>query len=120
MGLVAVAMAIGGVIQSRRVAETMSNGITKLNPGQGLTGNLVTAMLVIGASRFGMPVSTTHVSVGSIFGIGVAGGKPQWGTLGKIAATWVTTLPIGAAFGTGMYVLLTHGPVASMLTGASS
>ena len=42
-----------------------------LNPGQGFTANLVTSFLVILASRFGVPVSTTHVSVGSLFGIGL-------------------------------------------------
>lgn len=115
LGIVAAAMAIGGVIQSRKVAETMSNGITKLNPGQGLTGNLVTAMLVIGASRFGVPVSTTHVSVGSIFGIGVAGGKPHWSTVGKIGTTWLTTLPLGALLGAGIYYVLTHAPAATTL-----
>lgn len=115
LGIVAAAMAIGGIIQSRKVAETMSNGITKLNPGQGLTGNLVTAMLVIGASRIGVPVSTTHVSVGSIFGIGVAGGKPHWATVGKIGTTWLTTLPLGALLGAGIYYVLTHGPATMAL-----
>lgn len=104
--LVATAMAIGGVLQARKVAETMSKRITSLNSGQGLTGNLVTALLVIGASRFGLPVSTTHVSVGSIFGIGVVGGTTQWKTIGQIAATWLTTLPFGAVIGAGTYYIL--------------
>ena len=69
MTAVAVGMAAGGLLNARRVAETMSNKITKLNHGQGFTANLVTGFLVIFASRFGVPVSTTHVSVGSIFGI---------------------------------------------------
>jgi PiT family inorganic phosphate transporter len=106
--IVVVAMAIGGVLQARKVAETMSKRITTLNPGQGLTGNLVTAILVIGASRMGLPVSTTHVSVGSIFGIGLAGGRPQWRTIAQIAAAWLTTLPLGGLLGVGIYSLLTH------------
>jgi len=110
LAIVAMAMAVGGLIQARKVAETMSKGITTLNPGQGLTGNLVTALLVIGASRLGMPVSTTHVAVGSIFGIGVAGGKPQWTTVGKIGTAWVTTLPLGGVLGAGLYYLFTHTP----------
>ena len=71
LGLVAGAMAIGGLLNSRKVAETMSKRITDLNPGQGLIGNLVTAALVLGASRMGVPVSTTHVSCCAIFGIGM-------------------------------------------------
>ncbi len=112
LAVVAAAMVMGGLIQSRKVAETMSKRITVLNPGQGLTGNLVTALLVIGASRLGLPVSTTHVSVGSIFGIGIAGGRPQWKTVGQIGTAWLTTLPLGGVLGAGLYYLLTHAPAA--------
>ncbi|RMF71859.1 MAG: inorganic phosphate transporter, partial [Planctomycetota bacterium] len=97
LGLVAGAMALGGVLSARRVAETMSRRIAHLNPGQGLTGNLVTAALVLGASRLGLPVSTTHVSCGALFGIGAASRTARWKTIGQIALTWVTTLPLGAA-----------------------
>ena len=114
LGIVAAAMATGGLIQARKVAETMSKRITALNPGQGLTGNLVTALLVIGASRLGLPVSTTHVSVGSIFGIGVVGGKPQWKTVGQIGTAWLTTLPLGGLIGAGLYFLLSHTSLASI------
>lgn len=106
LAIVAAAMVLGGVIQARKVAETMSRRITALNPGQGLTGNIVTSLLVIGASRLGVAVSTTHVSVISIFGIALAGGKPQLGTIGKIGAAWITTLPLGGALGAGLYYAL--------------
>lgn len=46
-----------------------------MNPGQGFTSNLITAVLVWTASSSGLPVSTTHVSVGGIFGIGVVNKK---------------------------------------------
>lgn len=108
LGLVAGAMALGGLLNSRKVAETMSKRITELNSGQGLTGNLVTAVLVLGASRLGLPVSTTHVSCGSIFGIGIVSGTARWNTIGQILLTWLTTLPLGAALGAGIYWALTH------------
>ena len=101
--LVAVAMVIGGLIQSRKVAETMSKRITELNAGQGLTANLVTALLVMGASRLGMPVSTTHVSCSSIFGIGMVNRKRDWKTIASILNTWITTLPMGIAMGALLY-----------------
>ncbi len=104
--LVALAMAAGGWFQSRGVAETMSLRITDLNPGQGLTANLLTAFLVLGASRLGLPVSTTHVSCGSIFGIGVATRSGNVRTILQILATWVTTLPLGLALGAILYKLL--------------
>ena len=103
--MVSAAVAIGGLIQARKVAETMSKRITDLNPGQGLTANLMTALLVLVASRLGLPVSTTHVSCGSIFGIGLVNRKRRWGTIGKILATWVTTLPLGLGLGALLYAI---------------
>ncbi len=104
--LMAVMMTAGGLLQSRRVAETMSRRITDLNPGQGLTANLATAGLVLGASRLGLPVSTTHVSCGTIFGIGMVSRGARWRTIGQILLTWVTTLPMGLLLGVGIYLLL--------------
>ncbi|MBI5863085.1 MAG: inorganic phosphate transporter [Planctomycetes bacterium] len=108
LGLVAAAMALGGWLNSRRVAETMSRRITELNAGQGLTGNLVTAALVLGASHLGVPVSTTHVSCGSLFGIGFATGAARWKTVGAILLAWATTLPCGALLGAAAFWVLTQ------------
>jgi len=96
---VAVAMAAGGWLASRRVTATISYQITEMNAGQGFTGNLVTAVLVSGASWMGIPVSTTHVSIGALFGIGAVSGKARWGTIGTIVSAWVTTLPVAGACG---------------------
>ena len=102
--LVALAMGTGGVLNSRRVAETMSKKITRMNPGQGFTANLVTSILVASASGFGLPVSTTHVSVGSLFGIGVVNGSARWKTVLAILLAWVTTLPLGAGLAALVYL----------------
>jgi len=103
IALIALAMAAGGLIQSRRVAETLSRRITDLNHGQGLTANLVTAGLVLGASHLGLPVSTTHVSTSAIFGIGAVNGKHNWHTISHILLAWIATLPLGLALGAGLY-----------------
>jgi len=103
LAFVAIAMALGGWLSARKVAETMSHRITSLNTGQGLTGNLITAALVLGASRFGVPVSTTHVSCGAIFGIGVSNGTARWSTISRILLTWITTLPFAAVLGAAFY-----------------
>jgi PiT family inorganic phosphate transporter len=94
---IALAMALGGLISARTVAETMSKKISGMNDGQALTANLVTAFMVICASRFGMPVSTTHVSVGAISGVGLIRGTADRGVIANILLSWVLTLPIAAA-----------------------
>lgn len=104
--LVALAMAAGGVRHARRVAETVSHRITAMTPGQGLSGNLVTALLVTLASRLGLPVSTTHVSVGAVFGIGLSNGAARWPVVRTILLAWLTTLPLGAVLAALGYALL--------------
>jgi len=106
---VAIIMALGGLLSARRVAETMSHKITEISHGQGLAANISTAILVIYASKLGMPVSTTHVSVGSLFGIGVVNGNADKGMIGTILLSWVLTLPCAvlcAAFVYGMSTYL--------------
>jgi PiT family inorganic phosphate transporter len=97
--VVAVAIAAGGLIAARRVAETMSHKITDLDPNEGLVSNLGTGALVIMASLFGLPVSTTHVSVGSLFGVGLATGELNGRTMSGIALSWLVTLPCAALCG---------------------
>lgn len=105
--LTAVAMAIGGVVSGRRVAETMSKKITPMTPGQGLTTNVVTSAIVLAASPLGLPVSTTHVSCGALFGLGAATGQARLKTVATILAAWLTTLPLGAACGATAMAVLT-------------
>lgn len=92
----AAAMAAGGLAGSRRVADTMSDGITAIEHGRGLMANLTTGFLVIVASRWGVPVSTTHVSCGAIFGIGAGDARTNWRAVRTIAMAWAATLPAAA------------------------
>lgn len=103
---IALAMALGGVLNARKVAETMSKRISRMNDGQALTANLVTAFMVIGASRFGLPVSTTHVSVGAISGVGLVKGTADKTVIGAILLSWFMTLPLAAAIAALSYLLL--------------
>ncbi len=103
---IAVAMALGGLLHARKVAITMARKITPLSPGQGTFANLVTSSLVLFASGSGIPVSTTHVSVGAIFGIGITQRQANWPLLGGIVSAWVLTLPVATALSAALYVLL--------------
>ena len=107
-GLVAaaVAIAVGGLLNARRVAETMSHKITGMNPGQGFAANLSTAMLVTTASFHGLPVSTTHVSVGSLLGMGIVTGQAKWKPVLGVLASWVITLPCAAFLAGTVYWLV--------------
>lgn len=99
LGIVAGVIAIGGWLNARKVAETMSHRITGMNPGQGLAANLSTALLVATASLHGLPVSTTHVSVGALLGMGVVTRQTKWRPVFGVLASWVITLPCAALLG---------------------
>ena len=94
--MVGLLIAVGSWISARLVAETMSLRITSMNPGQRFSANLVATSLVIGASPIGLPVSTTHVSAGSIFGIGLLTGELDRRVMTKILLSWVAILPLAA------------------------
>jgi inorganic phosphate transporter, PiT family len=94
---VATAMVIGGWFFSARVARTMSYRVTRLDPNQGVSANLITALLVLVASNFGMPVSTTHVSVGTIAGVGASANTLDKSVFRNVLLSWLATLPISAA-----------------------
>ncbi len=103
---VAAAMALGGILQARKIAQTMGHRITGMNHGQGFTANGVAAILVLFASKWGVPVSTTHVTCGALFGIGLASRQARWGMIRKILASWVVTLPVAGLLSAAVYLVL--------------
>ena len=110
LGMIAVAIgiAVGGLLNAKRIAETMGKKITPMSHGQGFAANLVTGFMVIFASRLGVPVSTTHVSVGSLFGIGLITGKADKRVVSKILLSWLLTLPVAAMLSAVSYYLFTY------------
>lgn len=106
MLLVAVSMGVGGLINARKVAETMSKKIAEIKEGQGFAANLVTGCLVIAASLYGLPVSTTHVSVGAIFGSGLVSKTANAKVFYQIVLAWVITLPTAAIISAIVYLLV--------------
>ncbi|MGH8475724.1 MAG: inorganic phosphate transporter, partial [Methylococcales bacterium] len=103
LAAVAFAIAVGGLLSARRVAETMSHKITGMNHGQGFSANLATGLLVTTATLFGLPVSTTHVSVGSLFGIGLISRQADFRVIRNILFAWLVTLPCAALIGAWIY-----------------
>lgn len=103
---VAMAIALGGLLNSQKIAETMSEKITSMNSTQGLSANLVTGILAIAATQLGLPVSTTQVSVSSIFGVGLMGKKVNFRVFYQILFSWLFTLPIATIISGITYRLL--------------
>jgi len=78
--------------------ETVGKKITELTPSRGFAAELAAATTIVLASRLGIPVSTTHILVGSVLGVGLARGigALDLGVVGRILVSWVLTVPIAA------------------------
>jgi len=90
---------VGLATMGYRVMKTIGSGITQLTPSRGYCATLAAAATVVLASRTGLPVSTTHIAVGAVIGVGLARGVGaiDLRVIGGIIVSWLVTLPIGGA-----------------------
>ena len=109
-----VGIVVGLATWGYRVMETVGRRITELTPSRGFAATLAAALTVVIASRMGIPVSTTHILVGSVLGVGLARGigALDLRVVGTIVVSWVATLPIAAALSI-MFFYLFRGLLAS-------
>jgi len=103
--LVTLVMVAGSLLGGLRVLNVLAHRVVPLDAAQGLTANVGTSMLVLLASPLGIPVSTTHVSTGSLLGVRWYDRvKPREGdALKTILFAWLVTLPVAA----GLAILAT-------------
>ncbi len=89
---------VGLATMGYRVMQTIGTKITALTPTRGFCATLAAAATVVIASRTGLPVSTTHVAVGAVIGVGLARGigAIDLRVIGTIVVSWFITLPVGA------------------------
>jgi PiT family inorganic phosphate transporter len=89
---------LGLITLGYRVMLTVGKKITELTPSRGFCAELAAATTVVLASRTGLPVSTTHILVGSVLGVGLARGigALDLRVVLNIVISWLVTLPAGA------------------------
>jgi PiT family inorganic phosphate transporter len=95
-GAIAAGTAAGGT----RIIKTMGTKIIKITPLQGFAAETAGALTILGASHFGVPVSTTHCINACIMGVGASKrvSAVRWGVATNILIAWVVTLPMAGAF----------------------
>ncbi|MBW6470211.1 MAG: inorganic phosphate transporter [Methanosarcinaceae archaeon] len=93
-----VGMVVGLATWGYRVIETIGTKITELTPTRGFAAQFATATVVIMHSYSSLPISTTHTLVGSVIGVGLAGGLAavDLSVIGKIISSWIITVPVAA------------------------
>jgi len=94
----ASAIAVGTMAGGKRIIKTMGSKIIRITPIQGFAAETAGAITILGASQFGVPVSTTHVINACIMGVGASKrvSAVRWGVAGNILTAWVLTLPLSA------------------------
>ncbi len=93
-----VGIVVGLATLGYKVMRTIGTRITELTPSRGFSATLAAAATVVLASRTGLPVSTTHIAVGAVIGVGLARGVGaiDLRVIGGIVVSWLVTLPVGA------------------------
>lgn len=106
--LCALAMGLGTLCGGKRIIETAGHKITKLENESGFAANIGASITILLCSRFGLPVSTTHVVVGSITGAGLVANKGQisFSTWRHMIMAWILTLPGSAGLAMVTYLVL--------------
>ena len=107
--LCAVAMALGTSAGGYRIMRTMGHRILRLEPVQGFAAETSASITIFLASRMGMPVSTTHVIAGSIFGVGSSKrlSAVRWGVAQDMVVAWILTIPAAGLVAALVYLVLT-------------
>jgi PiT family inorganic phosphate transporter len=117
--LAATAMSLGTAAGGWRIMKTMGQRVVKLDPVHGFAAETTAASIILGASHFGMPVSTTHVISSAIMGVGASDRvhAVHWAVARSIVTAWILTIPCAAAIAAVSYLglHLSSGLVASVL-----
>jgi PiT family inorganic phosphate transporter len=104
----ALAMALGTAAGGWRIIHTMGQKIIRLDPVNGFAAETAGATVILTASHFGMPISTTHAITASIFGVGASkrASAVRWQVARSVVWAWVITIPATAAVGALSYWLI--------------
>ena len=103
-----IGIVIGLATYGYKVMATIGNKITELTPTRGYAATLAAAVVVVLASGLGLPVSTTHIAVGAVMGVGISRGigAIDMRVVGGIVVSWFITVPIGAALAAVFFYVL--------------
>jgi PiT family inorganic phosphate transporter len=103
-----ITISLGTMAGGWRIVKTMGTKITKLHPMGGFCAETAAASSLIGATLFGIPVSTTHTITGAIMGVGATRRVTavRWGIAGNILWAWVLTIPVSALISAAVYLVI--------------
>ena len=101
-----VALISGLWFVGRKVIHTVGTGLTSMHPSSGFAAELAAATVVLLASVLGLPVSSTHILIGAVLGVGMVNRAANWKLMRPIFLAWLITLPAAAGIGAVVVLIL--------------
>jgi inorganic phosphate transporter, PiT family len=102
--LCAISMGLGTYLGGWRIIRTLGKGLIEIQTPQGFAAEASSAAVILASTHFGIPLSTTQVTGGSVVGAGVGRRQPvRWSIFRRMAFTWFVTLPAAALVGAGAF-----------------
>ena len=101
-----VALISGLWFVGRKVIHTVGTGLTAMHPSSGFAAELAAATIVLLASVLGLPVSSTHILIGAVLGVGIVNHAANWKLMRPIFLAWIITLPAAASIGAVVVLVL--------------
>lgn len=108
-----LAIGLGTYSGGWRIMRTLGKGLVDIKAPQGFAAETSTTAAILASSHLGFGLSTTHVASGAIMGSGVGrnAAEVRWGVAGRMAITWLVTLPAAAAVGALAAAITLLGPI---------
>ena len=106
----AAAISVGAAFGGWRLIRTLGGKFYKIRPLHSFSTQLTSSLVIISASLFGVPVSTSQVVSSAIIGVGSAEriSKIRWSVAGDIVTAWLITIPVSSALSAGVYWLIVN------------
>ncbi len=101
-----VALIAGLWFIGKEVIQTVGHDLTAMHPSSGFAAELAAATVVMAASLMGLPVSSTHILIGAVLGVGMVNRNANWKLMKPIALAWVITLPAAAIISAIAFLVL--------------
>jgi PiT family inorganic phosphate transporter len=116
-----LAIALGTAMGGWRIIRTLGKRVSEIQPVQGFTADTTSAAVILTSTHLGLPLSTTQVCTGSIFGVGAGRrlASVNWGVAGRIVLAWSFTLPSAAVVGAAASWLAATGTVGVLVVALS-
>lgn len=103
-----VALIVGLWFIGKEVIQTVGHNLTKMHPSSGFSAELAAAAVVMLASMMGLPVSSTHILIGAVLGVGMVNRSTNWDLMKPIGLAWVITLPAAGILAAITYIVLSN------------